>query len=130
MLIAFALAALTLSGKVRYWHIAILATLLGVLNTVDNPSRQSLMIELVGKEDLMNAIALNSSIFNLARIIGPAVAGILIGYLNIGLCFLINGLSYIAVLAGLFMMDVQEGKTGSNERGVLKEIKEGLAYVS
>jgi MFS family permease len=129
MLIAFTLSILTLSGSVRYWHVAVLATLLGVLNTIDNPSRQSLMIELVGKDDLMNAIALNSSIFNLARIIGPAIAGILIGYIDIGLCFLINGISYLAVLAGLFMMDIREENTVSRKAGILKEMKEGLAYV-
>jgi MFS family permease len=132
MVIALALSALTFTGKVKYWHVAVLATLLGMLNTIDNPSRQSLMIELVGKDDLMNAIALNSSIFNLARIIGPAIAGILIGYLGIGLCFLLNGISFIAVIAGLLMMDVKEDNRSKESKvssGVMKEMAEGLKYV-
>ncbi len=110
MIVAFTLSILTFSGKAQYWHIAITALILGALNSIDNPARQALMIDLVGKDDLLNAIALNSSVFNLARIIGPAVAGILIGYLGIGLCFLLNGISYIAVITGLLLMDVKEKK--------------------
>jgi MFS family permease len=107
MALAFILALLVWTGSVRYWHIVVLATLLGVVNTIDMPARQSYLIELVGKEDLMNAIALNSSIFNAARAIGPAVAGILITAVGTAFCFFINGLSYIAVIAGLFATTVE-----------------------
>lgn len=137
MTIAFILAILTLTNTVKYWHVAVLAVILGFLNTIDNPSRQSLMIELVGKDDLLNAIALNSSVFNLARIIGPAVAGILIGYFGLGLCFLFNGISFIAVLIGLFMMKMDEANLrkedqpkGINPAGVMGDMKEGFSYLS
>jgi len=130
MAIAFILSILTFTNKVQYWHVAILATMLGILNTIDNPSRQSLMIELVGRDDLLNAIALNSSVFNLARIAGPALAGILIGYLGIGLCFFLNGLSYIAVIIGLIMMNVKEEKhIVKKKSSVMEDMAEGFKYV-
>lgn len=130
MILAFILSYLTLTGTVKYWHVAVLATILGFMNTIDNPSRQSLMIELVGKEDLLNAIALNSSAFNLARILGPAVAGILIGYLGIGICFLLNGLSYLAVIVSLLLMDVKEEKRTIDESSsVIKDMLEGVRYI-
>jgi len=88
MLLAFTLSLLTWTGLVQYWHILVLATLLGVVNTIDMPARQAFIIELVGREDLMNAIALNSSIFNAARAIGPAVAGLLISGLGTRSVFL------------------------------------------
>ena len=106
MILAFILAALTLTGTVRVWHIFVLAALLGVVNAFDIPGRQSFLVDMVGKEDLMNAIALNSSMFNGARIIGPAIAGILVARIGEGWCFFVNGVSYIAVIAGLFMMRV------------------------
>ncbi|WP_213996993.1 MFS transporter [Tepidanaerobacter syntrophicus] len=130
MIVAFTLSILTFSGKAQYWHIAITALILGALNSIDNPARQALMIELVGKDDLLNAIALNSSVFNLARIIGPAVAGILIGYLGIGLCFLLNGISYIAVITGLLLMDVKEKRQNSRTNAtVIHDMTEGVKYV-
>ncbi len=106
MLLAFVLAALTLSGKVQVWHIFVLAALLGVVNAFDIPGRQSFLVDMVGKEDLMNAIALNSSMFNGARIIGPAVAGVLVAKIGEGWCFFVNGVSYIAVIIGLLLMRV------------------------
>lgn len=130
MILAFTLSFLTLTGTVKYWHVAVLATMLGFMNTIDNPSRQSLMIELVGKEDLLNAIALNSSAFNLARIIGPAVAGIMIGYLGIGICFLINGLSFVAVIIGLLFIDVKgERRSIGQDTSVMKDMMEGIRYI-
>ena len=84
--LAAILATLVVLDVARYWHVLILAFMLGVVNTLDMPTRQSFFVEMVGKDDLMNAIALNSTIFNLARIIGPAVAGLLIGWVGIGLC--------------------------------------------
>ncbi len=104
MLLAFTLALLDATGVVRYWHVALLAALLGVVNTVDMPARQAFLIELVGKEDLMNAIALNSTIFNAARSVGPALAGLLIGAAGTAVCFFVNGVTFLAVLGGLLLM--------------------------
>src|ERR1700733_13255261 len=107
MLLAFVLAALTLSHKVQVWHVFVLASLLGGGNAFDIPGRQSFLVDMVGKEDLMNAIALNSSMFNGARVIGPAIAGILVAKIGEGWCFFANAVSYIAVIIGLLMMRVQ-----------------------
>jgi MFS family permease len=109
MLLAFILAVLTLTHAIdrRVWLIFVLASLLGVVNAFDIPGRQSFLVEMVGKGDLMNAIALNSSMFNGARVIGPAVAGILVAKIGEGWCFFANGVSFIAVIIGLLMMRVQ-----------------------
>jgi len=104
MLLALALAALTLSGTVRIPHIFILSALLGVVNAFDIPARQAFIVEMVGKPDLMNAIALNSSMFNASRVVGPAIAGILVARIGEGWCFFCNGVSYVAVIAGLMLM--------------------------
>jgi MFS family permease len=129
MLLAFVLAGLTLSGRVQVWHIFVLAALLGMVNAFDIPGRQSFLVDMVGKEDLMNAIALNSSMFNGARILGPAIAGVLVASIGEGWCFFVNGASYIAVIAGLFMMRVEAprklAKSGSN----LQHIAEGFRFV-
>jgi MFS family permease len=106
MLLAFILAALTLFHKVQVWHVFVLASLLGVVNAFDIPGRQSFLVEMVGKDDLMNAIALNSSMFNGARVIGPAIAGILVAKIGEGWCFFANAVSYIAVIIGLLLMKV------------------------
>ena len=106
MVLAFVLAVLTLTHTVTIQEIFVLAALLGIVNAFDLPARQSFLVEMVGKEDLMNAIALNSSMFNGARIIGPAIAGILVAKIGEGWCFLVNALSYIAVIIGLLMMRV------------------------
>lgn len=106
MLVALILAALTLLKVVKVWEIVILATSLGIVNAFDVPARQSFIIEMVGREDLLNAIALNSSMYNAARVIGPAIAGIVIAGVGEGWCFFGNGVSYIAVIIGLFMMRV------------------------
>jgi len=109
MVLAFILAVLTLSHAVdhRVWLIFVLAALLGVVNAFDIPGRQSFLVEMVGREDLMNAIALNSSMFNGARVIGPAIAGILLVKIGEGWCFFANAVSYIAVIIGLLLMRVQ-----------------------
>lgn len=112
MLLAFTLAVLDVTGVVRYWHILILATLLGVVNTIDMPTRQAFIIEMVGKDDLMNAIAMNSSIFNAARAVGPAIAGLLIGAAGTAFCFFVNGLSFLAVLWGLLLMKFERIPAG------------------
>jgi MFS family permease len=104
MLLAFVLAALVWTNVVTVWHVLALATVLGIVNAFDIPTRQAFMVELVGKEDLMSAIALNSSMFNAARIVGPAIAGALIGAVGVATCFALNGVSYVAVIAGLVAM--------------------------
>jgi len=107
MLLAFALGALTLAGRVTVNDVFILASLLGVVNAFDIPARQAFVVEMVEREDLPNAIALNSSIFNMARILGPAVAGVLVAAVGEGWCFVLNGVSFIAVIAGLLMMQLR-----------------------
>ena len=106
MVLALALAVLVWTHVVTVWHVMALAAALGIVNAFDIPTRQSFMAELVGKEDLMNAIALNSSMFNAARVAGPAIAGALIGAVGVAACFFLNGVSYIAVIAGLLAMRV------------------------
>jgi len=129
MLLAFVLAALTLTHTVTVPYVFILAALLGVVNAFDIPGRQSFLVDMVGKEDLMNAIALNSSMFNGARIIGPAVAGVLVARLGEGWCFFANGVSYIAVIAGLLLMKVRPMPKASAETSPLEHLKEGFQFV-
>jgi MFS family permease len=99
MLLALALALLTLSGRIQVWQVLGLAALLGVANGFDIPTRQAFVVELVGRQDLVNAIALNSSMFNGARIVGPAIAGVVVATVGEGWCFFGNAVSYIAVIA-------------------------------
>ncbi len=128
MLLAFILAGLTLSGLVQIWHIMTLAALLGVINSFDIPARQAFIIGLVGKGDLINAIALNSAMFNASRIVGPAVAGILVATVGEGWCFFINAASYLAVIAGLLMMGTYLPTQQAHGRSALSEIAEGFAF--
>jgi MFS family permease len=106
MVLAFMLAGLTLTHRITIPEIFVLAALLGIVNAFDIPGRQAFLVEMVGKEDLMNAIALNSSMFNGARIVGPAIAGVLVAKIGEGWCFFANAVSYIAVIIGLLMMRV------------------------
>ncbi len=106
MLLAFILALLCWAGVVRFWHVLLLAFLLGAAMAIDTPARQAFAVELVGKEDLTNAIALNSSIFHGARVLGPAAAGILVATSGVAGAFFLNGVSFLAVLLALFLMDV------------------------
>ena len=129
MILAFILAALTLTHKVQVWHIFVLAALLGVVNAFDIPARQSFLVDMVGKDDLMNAIALNSSMFNGARVIGPAVAGVLVAKLGEGWCFFVNGVSYIAVIIGLMLMKVDASARASAKTPPLEHLKEGFQFV-
>jgi MFS family permease len=133
MILAIVLATLTYFNVVQYWHILVLALLLGIVNTLDMPTRQSYFIELVGRKDLMNAIALNSGIFNLARVVGPAIAGILIGLVGIPICFYLNALSFVAVIIGLFMIETPETSVVSERiesfKQVVDDIKDGLRYI-
>jgi MFS family permease len=131
LLITLALAILVWSGHVRYWHILVLATSLGMVNTLDMPTRQSFVIELVGKEDLMNAIALNSSVFNMARVIGPALAGIVMGTMGIASCFYLNSISFAAVIIGLFFIHPMSVQGMRQKKGeILSDILDGLKYIA
>ncbi len=106
MLQAFVLAALTLTGRVQVWQVLVLAGLLGVINAFDMPGRQALVIQMTSKEDLINAISLNSAVFNAARVVGPALAGLLLAVVGEGTCFLVNGFSFLAVIACLAAMRI------------------------
>ncbi|NWJ45662.1 MAG: MFS transporter [Chloroflexi bacterium] len=131
MSLAFILATLVSFNIVQLWEIYVLATMLGLVNAVDMPVRQSFVSEMVGKEELMNAVALNSSIFNAARVVGPAVAGLLIGWIGIAPAFWLNGFSFVAVLTGLFLMRDAElfGGIGKKPTGkIFVHLKEGLGY--
>ena len=129
MILAFILAVLTLGRWVQVWHIFVLAALLGLVNAFDIPGRQSFLVEMVGKEDLMNAIALNSSMFNGARIVGPAVAGVLVAKIGEGWCFFANGVSYIAVIIGLFMMRVPPRTDRPPEGSPVTHMVEAIRWV-
>lgn len=130
LVITFVLAVLVWSGKVQYWQIAVLAAALGMVNTLDMPARQSFVVEVVGKADLMNAIALNSAVFNAARVIGPALAGIIMGYVGIAFCFLFNSMSFAAVIISLLFIKPRaiQGERNKDTK-ILTEIKEGLKYI-
>ncbi|HEX2950431.1 MAG TPA: MFS transporter, partial [Armatimonadota bacterium] len=132
LVLAFALAILTSLGIIRIWHVALLAMLLGVVNAFDMPTRQAFVKDMVGGEDLLNAIALNSSIFNGARVLGPAVAGGLIAIRSIGIsgAFYINGISYIAVIIGLAMIAVPRVVNIQAEGDIWHHLREGFRYVA
>src|SRR5205807_8727961 len=128
MVLAFILAGLTLTNTVQVWHIFVLATLLGVVNAFDIPARQAFLVEMVGREDLMNAIALNSSMFNGARIVGPAIAGVLVASIGEGWCFFGTAVSYIAVIIGLALMRVQAPGKLAGDGSQLQHILEGFRF--
>ena len=129
MTLALILAALTLSGRIEVWHIVTLAVLSGVANAFDVPARQSMFVAMVGKADLMNAIALNSSMFNAARIVGPAVAGVMVAAVGEGWCFLANAASFGAVLAALLRMRLEAQSPREEGGSPLKDILAGFRFV-
>lgn len=129
MIQAFILAILVLTGNVTVWHIIPLSFFLGLVNSFDMPTRQSFVVDIVDKkEDLGNAIALNSSMFNGARLIGPSIAGILLATVGEGICFLLNGLSYIAVIIALLAMKIEQKEKVNGKELLLNELKEGFTY--
>ena len=128
MVLALMLSALTLSGRVAVWEVFTLAALLGVANAFDIPARQAFVAEMVEREDLANAIALNSSMVNGARIVGPAIAGLVVAAVGEGWCFLVNGLSYVAVLAALLRMHVKSSGAPSSMPSAWDSIVEGFAF--
>lgn len=127
MLLAFILGFLTIFGVINIWEIIVLAFLLGLVTAVDIPARQAFAIEMVGKENLASAISLNSGIFNGARVIGPSIAGFLIAVVGVGGAFILNGLSYIAVIIALLMMRVASVAHQTHPNPLLA-IKEGVQY--
>ncbi len=126
---ALILGVLTVTGAVRVWEIGVLAMLLGLNNAFENPSRQSFMLELVGAKHLRNAVSLNSVMVNVARVIGPAVAGIMIATVGEGPCFLINAGSFVAVVASLLTMDLSGLRPAEPAPRARGQLREGLAYV-
>jgi MFS family permease len=127
---AFVLAFLTWSGLIALWQIYVLAAMLGLTNALDNPTRQAFVVEMVGRDDIMNAVALNSSLFNSARLIGPALGGVIIAVVGLGTAFFVNGVSFIAVIAGLLLMrpGLLYPATRGGEGRLLEQLAEGLRY--
>src|SRR3954469_10288258 len=129
MVLPLILAALVFTGRVHVWHVFALASTLGVVNAFDVPARQAFVVEMVGKDDLVNAIALNSSIVNGARAIGPAIAGVLVAAVGEGWCFLLNGLSYVAVITGLLLMTLPPRMQADHPKKALAGVTDGYRYV-
>jgi len=126
---AFVLAALVWSGRVQYWHVAVLATIYGLSRAIDIPARQSYVTDLVGRSDLPNAVALNSVIMNGARIVGPAVAGLLITAFGVALAFFLNGVSFVAVLLALLAIRT-EGRPDVGRMGIREGVLGALSYAA
>lgn len=130
MFFTFTLAMLVVTGVVAVWHILIIAFLIGTVHSIEIPTRQSFLIEMVGRANLLNAIALNSSAFHSARMIGPAIAGFIIVPLGLAACFFINTVTFFAMIIALMKMRFETGEIKLNHnRGVVKEFKEGISYI-
>ncbi|WP_288149164.1 MFS transporter, partial [Bacteroides acidifaciens] len=127
---ALLLAWLTLSGQVQVWHLIALSLFIGLINALDNPTRQAFYPSLVPKENLSNAIALNSAVINGSRLFGPAIGGVLIGLVGEGLCFLLNGISYLGVIIALLAMQLPAHKTKSEKQHIWHDLQKGFHYVS
>jgi MFS family permease len=128
MILSFVLAALTLIGAVRVWEIILIAFFAGIVNAFDVPIRQAFLVQMVGKEDLPNAIALNSSIFNGARIVGPALAGFAIAWIGEGWCFFLNGISFLAVIIALLMMRLDKFEPRASKGSPLQNFVQGFRF--
>lgn len=129
MILSFILAGLVFSGWIKPWHNYLIAFAMGIANAFDAPARQAIVVEFVEEEDLTNAVALNSTMFNTASAVGPAAAGIIYGLWGPGWCFLINGLSFIAVLASLMLMKLTPILYPAEKKSMWSDLKEGLRYV-
>ena len=130
MLLAFILAALTFAGVVQVWHVVALAVGLGVVNAFDGPARQAFVVEMVGRDDLPNAIALNSMTFNGARIFGPAIGGILLAAVGAGWCFFWNGFTFLAVILGLMAMRLPPHQTSNRKLSPWQQLRSGVTYAN
>ena len=125
---ALALALLVHLGHVQYWHVAVLALVYGIANSLDMPTRQAFIVEMVGRDDLMNAIALNSAMFNAARVIGPALAGLAIARWGTAIAFYLNAASFVPVIIALLAIRAEGRPRGSSGRSMAEEIREGVAF--
>jgi MFS family permease len=126
---SFAMAALTLSGAIQIWHILVLQALQGCINAFDTPSRQALLVDMIeDRDDLSNAIALNSTMVNGARLVGPSVAGLLVAWVGEGWCFLLDGFTYFAVIASLLAMHLPKRAQRASEKKVLQDLVDGFRY--
>jgi MFS family permease len=130
MLLAFVMAALTFTNVIQEWHVIVLAALLGVVNAFDAPARQAFVPEMVGKEDLPNAIALTSMMFNSARVIGPAAAGLVLAAVGAAWCFTINGISFLAVLLGLWLMKIPPLRKIEHTTSPWQQLVGGMKYAA
>ena len=128
MILAFVLAGLTLTHRVHEWHLIAITFLVGIVNAFDVPIRQSFFVDMVGKEDLPNAIALNSSIFNGARVVGPAIAGFAIAWIGEGWCFFLNGLSFLAVIFALLAMRIKPTERKPSSESPLQSLLQGFRF--
>ncbi|MBK9168341.1 MAG: MFS transporter [Bryobacterales bacterium] len=128
MLQAFALAALTLSGRVEPWHILSLGGVLGAINAFDMPARNALIIHLTGKDELLSAISLNSTVFNAARVVGPALAGLLVAAVGEGWCFLLNGVSFLAVIGSLLAIRLDPVRPAVQPASTWTSLADGFRY--
>ncbi len=128
--LGLSLATLTFLGLVQPWHIIVLAFLLGAANAFDAPARQAFVLEMVGRDDLANAISLNATLFNLSTALGPAVAGFVYAAIGPGWCFLVNGLAFAAMIIALLMMKLGPMEERPRRASVLTDLREGLAYVT
>jgi len=128
MILAFVLAGLTLTHHIHEWSLILIAFLVGIVNAFDVPIRQAFFVEMVGKEDLPNAIALNSSIFNGARVVGPAIAGFAIAWIGEGWCFFLNGLSFLAVIVALLAMRIKAIERKPSTVSPLESLMEGFRF--
>src|ERR1700738_4538605 len=126
LILSFVLAALTLLGVVRVWEIILIGFFAGIVNAFDVPIRQAFLVQMVGKEDLANAIALNSSIFNGARVVGPAIAGFAIAWIGEGWCFLLNGLSFFAVILAFLAMRITKLERKPSKESPLQNLLQGF----
>jgi len=129
LVLAFILAILSFSNVIQWWHILILAFLMGVCNAFDAPARQAFVLEMVEREDLTNAIALNSTMFNSALVLGPAIGGLIYAWVGPGWCFTINGISFIAVIIALLLMKLKPFVPLIRKGNTLSDVREGLKYV-
>ncbi len=128
MVLALILAWLTFTNTVAVWHIMVLAFLLGVSNALDAPTRQAIVVDLVGREHLSSGIAMNSMIFNISRVIGPVVAGIVLTQIGPSWCFLLNGLSFVAVIFMLWIIRIDNAPSGTKTLAPIQQLKEGFQY--
>lgn len=129
MILAFTLAVLAFTEAVQVWHVAVLSGLLGIVNAFDAPARQTFVIEMVGRKDLPNAIALNSAMFSAARVIGPSIGGMLMAAFGPAWTFLLNGVTYLAIIGGLLAMRLPHSVRRPSDRAPLVDLVEGLQFI-